>query len=156
MAYQKLQVARAVNVYPSNTADIPFPNVISSGANSAVTVSKLVAGTANFTTAAVEVGDIVYNTTTAQSATVTNVDSATILSLSADIFTATPENYSVYKAGANNGCVIYVGGAGAIEVTTAGGDRVIFAGLLAGQFIPVQVIKVWSSGTNATNLLALW
>jgi hypothetical protein len=156
MSYQKLQVARAVNVYPSNTADIPFPNVISSGANSAVTASKLVDGTANFTTAAVEVGDIVYNTTTAQSATVTKVDSATVLSLSANIFAATPNNYSVYKAGANNGCVIYVGGAGDIEVTTAGGDRVTFIGLLAGQFIPVQVIKVWTTGTNATDILALW
>jgi hypothetical protein len=156
MSYQKLQVARAVNVYPSNTADIPFPNVISSGTNSAVTASKLVDGTANFTTAAVEVGDIVYNTTTAQSATVTNVDSATVLSLSANIFAATPNNYSVYKAGANNGCVIYVGGAGDIEVTTAGGDRVTFIGLLAGQFIPVQVIKVWTTGTNATDILALW
>jgi hypothetical protein len=156
MAYQKLQVGRAVRVYPSDTAEIPFPNLISSGANSTVTTNKLVDATANFITAAIEVGDIVYNTTNGLSTIVTNVDSATILSLSANIFTLTPRNYSIYKAGANNGCVIYVGGSGDIEVTTVGGDRVNFTGILAGQFIPVQVMKVWTTGTNATNILALW
>lgn len=156
MAYQKLQVARSVKVYPSNNADIPFPNVISSGANDTVTANKLVNTGANFVSEAVAAGDIVYNTTTEASATVTNVDAIDTLSLSADIFTATPENYSIYKGGANNGCVIYIGGLGDIEVTTAGGDRVTFIGLVTGQFVPVQVIKVWSSETTATNLLALW
>ena len=56
----------------------------------------------------------------------------------------------------NNGCVIYVGGAGNLDVTTAGGDRVTFTGLLAGQFVPVQVVRVWAAGTTATNIIALW
>jgi hypothetical protein len=56
----------------------------------------------------------------------------------------------------NNGCVIYIGGSGDLDVTTAGGDRVTFFGLLAGQFVPVQVIKVWATGTSATNIIALW
>jgi hypothetical protein len=42
----------------------------------------------------------------------------------------------------NNGCVLYVGGAGDIKVTTAGGDTVVFVGLLAGMFVPVQVLRV--------------
>ena len=56
----------------------------------------------------------------------------------------------------NNGCVLYVGGAGNVRVTTAGGDDVIFNGVLAGSFVPVQVIKVWATSTTATNILALW
>lgn len=56
----------------------------------------------------------------------------------------------------NNGCVLYVGGDGDIKVTTAGGDEVTFVGLSAGTFIPVQVLKVWATGTNATDIVALW
>ena len=54
------------------------------------------------------------------------------------------------------GCVLYVGGAGDLVVETIGGDVVTFAGVLAGSFIPVQVRKVLSTGTTATNILALW
>ena len=56
----------------------------------------------------------------------------------------------------NNGCVLYVGGAGNLAVTTAGGDTLIFFGLLAGTFVPVQVVRVWASDTTATNIVALW
>jgi hypothetical protein len=56
----------------------------------------------------------------------------------------------------NNGCVLYVGGAGNLKVTTVGGDEVTFSSVLAGSFIPVQVVKVWASGTSATNIIALW
>jgi len=52
--------------------------------------------------------------------------------------------------------VIYVGGAGNVKVTTAQGDDVVFLGLLAGQVIPVQVIRVWSTSTTATNLLRIY
>ena len=56
----------------------------------------------------------------------------------------------------NNGCVLYVGGAGTLKVTTIGGDDVTFSGLIAGSFVPVQVVKVWATGTSATNIIALW
>lgn len=52
--------------------------------------------------------------------------------------------------------VIYVGGAGDVKVTTAQGDEVTFGGLAAGQVIPVQVIRVWSTGTTATGLLRIY
>lgn len=52
--------------------------------------------------------------------------------------------------------VIYVGGAGAVKVTTAQGDDVTFSGLQAGTVIPVQVIRVWTSGLTATNLLRIY
>lgn len=52
--------------------------------------------------------------------------------------------------------VIFVGGAGNVQVTTAQGDQVTFTGAQAGQVIPVQVIRVWSTGTTATSMLAIY
>jgi hypothetical protein len=52
--------------------------------------------------------------------------------------------------------VIYVGVAGSVKVTTAQGDDTTFVGLQAGQVIPVQVIRVWSTGTTATSLLRIY
>jgi len=52
--------------------------------------------------------------------------------------------------------VIYVGGAGNVKVTTAQGDEVTFIGLQTGSVIPVQVIRVWSTDTTATNLLRIY
>lgn len=65
-------------------------------------------------------------------------------------------NIPAVTGGTNNGCVLYVGGAGNIKVTTVGGDDVVFVGLSAGQFVPVQVKRVWSTSTTATNIVALW
>ncbi len=59
-------------------------------------------------------------------------------------------------AGKNNGCVLFVGGAGNIKVKTIGGDEVTFNGINTGSFIPVQVVRVFATGTSATNILALW
>lgn len=52
---------------------------------------------------------------------------------------------------------IYVGGAGAIKVDTAGGDvAVTISGLLAGIVYPFVVTKIYSTGTTATNLVGLY
>jgi hypothetical protein len=52
--------------------------------------------------------------------------------------------------------VIYVGGTGSVKVTTAQGDETTFVGVLAGSVLPVQVIRVWATGTNATNMLRVY
>jgi len=70
--------------------------------------------------------------------------------------TATIPSISAQGGAGNNGCVLYVGVAGDVKVTTAGGDDVVFTGILAGSFIPVQVTKVFATGTTATNIVALW
>ena len=56
----------------------------------------------------------------------------------------------------NNGCVLYVGTGGTLKVTTIGGDEVTFTGIVSGTFVPVQVIRVWATGTSASNIVALW
>ena len=52
--------------------------------------------------------------------------------------------------------VIYVGSAGNVKVTTAQGDAVTFVGVLGGTVIPVQAIRVWSTGTTATNIVRVY
>ena len=56
----------------------------------------------------------------------------------------------------NNGCVLYVGVVGDVRVLTAGGNDVVFTAVAAGTFMPVQVLRVYSTNTTATNILALW
>lgn len=56
---------------------------------------------------------------------------------------------------ANNGCVLYVGVAGDLKVRTVAGDDVVFVGMQAG-FFPVNVLRVFATGTTATDIVALW
>ena len=51
---------------------------------------------------------------------------------------------------------IYVGGAGNVKVTTLGGDTVTLNGAVAGSILPVRVVRVFSTGTTATNLIGLY
>lgn len=51
---------------------------------------------------------------------------------------------------------IYVGGTGAVALTTRGGDEVTLAAVPVGTFIPVEALVVKSTGTTATNLVGLW
>ena len=60
------------------------------------------------------------------------------------------------SGGTNNGCVLYVGTAGNLRVLTVGGDDVTFIGINTGAFIPVQVLRVFATGTTASNIIALW
>jgi len=151
MAYQKLQVERALTLRPDDNINIPNvagPTV--SGTTDGVTANKLVDSTASFTSNLL--GYIVYSGT--QVATVTAVDDANTLSLSADIM-ASGEAYTLY-ADDNNGCVLYVGNTGNVRVLTAGNDDVTFVGIPAGAFVPVQVKRVFATDTDATDIVALW
>lgn len=51
---------------------------------------------------------------------------------------------------------IYVGGAGDMQLTTAGGDTVTLIGLLVGTYMPIEASRIWSTSTTATNIVALW
>jgi len=52
--------------------------------------------------------------------------------------------------------VIYVGVGGNVKVTTAQGTAITFTGVVAGSVIPIQVIRVWSTGTTATNMVGIF
>lgn len=51
---------------------------------------------------------------------------------------------------------LYVGGEGDVAVITKGGNAVTFVGVLAGSILPVSVSRVKDTGTDATNIVALW
>ena len=159
----KLQVSRALSVIPSANTNIPMPNVIVTSLATATTTGKLVDSTKNFSSVGanplnVQVGDIVYNNTLLGAAIVTNVDSATQLSLNSNIMLST-NTYTLYSgtntAGSVEPCVLYVGVGGTLNVTTAGGDVVDFVGIASGTFLPVQVIRV-NYVTAASDIIALW
>lgn len=155
--YQKLQVGTALNIYKSDNANIPFPAIVTSGTGVAPISNELEDSvTGAFITKNVQVGDVVFNTTTGASATVVYVIGEDNLTLNANIFSGASNAYVIYSQNAKEGCVLYIGTGGNLRVLTASGQDVLFTGLLAGTFLPVQVLKVFSTNTTAGNLVALW
>jgi hypothetical protein len=51
---------------------------------------------------------------------------------------------------------LYVGGAGDVVVITSVGNQRTFVGVQAGSILPIRVRQVVTSGTTATNMLALY
>ena len=160
----KLQVSRALNVIKSNATNIPMPSLITSSVTTSTVTDKLVDSANNFSSSGVnplniQIGDTVYNTSSGTAATVTNVDSATQLTLNANIMAST-NAYTLYLGtnitGSVEPCVLYVGTGGDLDITTAGGDVVTFVGIASGTFLPVQVIRVNSVGDTTANIIALW
>lgn len=50
---------------------------------------------------------------------------------------------------------LYVGSTGDVAVTMEGGDTVTFATVPAGAILPIRVTQVLSTGTSASNIVAL-
>ena len=161
MAYQRLQVGRALGVIPND--DVSIPNVAAvttTGTSTTPAGQNSIKDTTvgvDFVAKGVKVGDIVL--TSAGSRKVTSV-SANELILNIEGTTSVPPNtaYTIYSQVDNpsNGCTLYVGLAGNLTVETVGGDVVQFTGVPTGSFIPVHVLKVMSTGTDAQNIVALW
>ena len=161
MSVFKSQFSRALKVIPSDNANIPFINVVKQGTTTGVQVSKLKDNNGNFIVNNVAIGDIVYNTTTSLAATVVSLQDSTTVFLNANIFLAAGDSYVIYQASAqtgigNEGCCLYVGGAGNIAVTTIGDDVITFNAVPAGTILQVQVYRLSATGTTATNINALW
>mgnify|MGYP003629329982 CR=1 FL=1 len=130
MAYQKLQAYRAIPVIPSDVVNIPNPAAGQiTGTTTATTTNKLVNSAAKFLTS-VPPGELIR--------------------------VGFGESYIIYGEATSEGCVLYCGTAGNINVVTAGGDQITFSGVNTGAFVPVQVLRVNSTGTSASNIVALW
>ena len=167
MPSQKLQPSRALEVIPSDDPNIPTPNLLASGITTSTVTNQLIDSTANFIVTTptgvqytVNAGDVVYDDSNPAGSTIVEVIDANTLLLNADIIPS-GDNYSIYQEGPqtglnNQGAVLYIGGAGSLKVTTSGNDIVTFAGIQAGTFFPVNVVKVWATGTDCTEIIALW
>ena len=161
MSVFKTTFSRALRAHPSDNADIAYPNQIAGGTNTSTTAFKLINSAALYLTKNVKTGDIVHNDTAGTAATVVSVDSETQLTLNANIFPTTGQVYAVYAMSSqtsmgNPGCNLYVGGTGNVSVVTIGGDIITFNGVPAGTTLPIQVVKLRSTGTTATLVNALW
>jgi hypothetical protein len=51
---------------------------------------------------------------------------------------------------------VFVGGAGALKYTSAGGETVTLTGVAAGSVLRIRAKLIFSTGTTATNITALW
>jgi hypothetical protein len=52
---------------------------------------------------------------------------------------------------------LYIGGAGNITVDMAdGGTSVLFVAVQGGTILPIQVTRIYSTGTTASNMVALY
>ena len=160
MSYQKLQGYVALEVFLCDNTNIPFPNEVARGTTTATTADELIDTNADFIVDGVKEGDIVYNTTDKTCAQVIQVTNQKIV-LNADIM-ANGESYIIYVANpasgaddANNGCVLYVGSTGDLKVVTIAGQTVTFKSVPVG-FFPVQVKKIFNTGSTAGNIIALW
>jgi len=167
MAYQKLQAGKAWAVNKSDNTDIPNTGLNGvTGTTTAGSATQLIdAGrtgtdignlaTLNFLKAGIQIGMIIVNTTDGTQTTVKQVVNGTTILVAQNIFATTAKAYAIY-GGTQDGAVLYIGTTGTLKVTTVAGDDVTFTGIVSGSFFPVQVRKVWSTGTSASNIIALW
>jgi len=169
MAYQKLQAGKAWSVYPIDNTNIPNIGVVGPSGNTDATGGAnkyLIDGnrtgtdtnnfaTLKFTLCGLKKGMIIVNSTDGSQSELVAVINDTTIEVKEAIFAAQPKAYAIY-GGVQEGAVLYIGGAGNIKVTTVAGDIVTFSGVLAGSFFPVNILKVFSTGTTATNIIALW
>lgn len=161
MSVFKSQFSRALAVIPSDNAVIPYPFLIHTGANTSVVANKLITVTGDFIFDNVKTGDVVYNISASTAATVVSVDSQTEITLNSNIFPTGGQTFRIYQQSpqtglGNYGAFLFVGGAGNVAVTTIGGDEVTFNAVPIGTILPVQVLKLKSTGTTATLINALW
>lgn len=158
MAYQKLQVSTALAVIPSDFINIPSPSDFVLDGRTDGT-SGLTDSTQTFTDGSIKIGYIVYETSNNVAARVTGIVNDNELSLDdgtgAPVNLASGANYVIYKD-LNRAAVLYVGVTGDLAVEMANsGQQVTFTAASNG-YHPIQVNKVLSTGTAATNILALW
>jgi hypothetical protein len=159
MKFLKTHYGRAIKVIKSDTVNIPNPAGLgSTGTATDTAAGKLVDENANFTTNLI--GAIVVNTTDNTVANVINVLDGTALVLSADIMVDT-ETYAIYNSDNNQGCSLYIpaGAPDKLRVLTVGGDVITFGACgddKASTILPVNVLRVFDSGTLLGDIIAIW
>jgi hypothetical protein len=162
MAYQKLQVGRATDMddKQSDTEDtVNLNNVINTYTRTSGGGSGVINDTnATFITDGVKPGDLAFRPgTTAEASRIVSVNSETQIQCSVSVVSV--GNSFTILSQSEEPAVLYVGTAAAgatLKVRSAGGDDATFVNIQQGSFIPVQVKRVYDTGTTATNIVALF
>lgn len=69
-----------------------------------------------------------------------------------DATSVTPSNATILPLTSG----LFVGSDGNVNVEFGNGNTVVFQSLVAGTILPVRVVKVLSTSTTATNIIALY
>jgi len=160
------QPSSAIAVIPSDSINIPVPGIITSGTAAApgTTLTDLGQDFLNSTTNAdgynISGGDVVISAA-GVICEIASVDSATQLTLLAPGIAA--GTYDIYKGnyqiqGESEGFTLFVGTGGpatTLKITTLMGQDVTLLNIPDSSFIPIQVRKVWATGTTCSNIIAL-
>mgnify|MGYP003326522084 FL=1 len=143
-----------------NEDTVNLNDIIESGlAGAGTTLNKLVVPGRDFVAAGIREGDLVVNT-----GVIPNC--SRVLSVEGDSITVANNmslfagaTYTILK-GSTEPATLYIGtvGAGAtLKVRTAGGDDIVLDNLVQGTTIPLQVVRVYNTGTaNVSNIVALF
>lgn len=145
-------------------------------------LKTLIDASRDFGALGVSSGDIVYNTTANTQAVVQFVNGS-VLSLDVDIFgtpTTFNNSYTIYLSGGKGSatvmdssdcCLLYVGTDTVngsmtlatqyvdVRVLTCGDNEVIFKNFKVGEYLPVQIKQLFSTGTSVSareSCLAIW
>ena len=159
------QPSKAIAVIPSDTINIPVPGIITSGTNTggATTLTDAGQDFTNATTNAngynISGGDVVISAAGVISE-IASVDSATQLTLLTAIAAGT---YDIYKGnyqilGESEGFTLFVGTGGpatVLRIQTLTGQDVSLLNIPDSSFIPIQVQRVWATGTTCSDIIAL-
>jgi hypothetical protein len=161
MAYQKINGNTACNIIPRTDGLILNPSAAAaSGTSTSVGEYYLIDSNASFITsgyaATFQSGDYVVNLDTGQSTGIISVGNNTQLYIGDDIFTSVGQSYAVIGASDKTApCVLYIGEGGNVSVRTASGNNVVFADMISGSFLPVNVTRVFNTST-AASFVAIW
>lgn len=155
-------------VVPSNTINIPQPGILTTGTNSSGGSNILTDAGQDFTPSVTNAngynvtGGIVYQSYTgafpAAVNTVLGVNSATILQMANSTAAGTYNIYSPNQDGKTSFTLfVGTGGAGStLRVLTAAGDDVTLTNLPDSSFVPLQVVRIFATGTTCSEILALY
>tara|TARA_B100000900_G_C20518090_1_gene690950 strand:+ start:234 stop:722 length:489 start_codon:yes stop_codon:yes gene_type:complete len=162
MAYQKLQVGRATDMddKQSDTEDtVNLNNVINTYTRNSPETGPVVNDSgARFITDGVKPGDLAFKPgTVSEASRVIAVNSETQITLTTSVISA-GSAFTILSQ-SEEPAVLYVGTAASgatLKVRSSGGDDATFVNIQQGSFIPVQVKRVYDTGTTASNIVALF
>ena len=159
MAIQNLQASSAIAVVPSDTIDIPNPAaVVASGTTTGIGSGSdnLKNTNATFTDGSVSIGNIVHDTRVGVIDTVAAIVDDNNLTLTNGTI-ASGSTYNIYDHTAKAQPSLYVGVTGDVSVEMAGtGSAITYKGVPAGATLPINVTRVNSTNTTATDIVALF
>jgi len=154
------QPTNAVIVIPDDSINIPNPGIIISGTNTGAgtTLTDVGKGFTNAETNPkgfnINGGDVVYDST-GTIAEIRDVINSSDIALLSAIAAGTYDIYKGNQQFQSPGYSLFVGTAGDVRVLTVGGETVTLSNVANASFIPLQVQRVYATGTTAADIIAM-